>query len=98
MKIKDIQNYPITKELYELKSKGLTPTIKVRVGKGGNVTGARLCLSSLEYFFHNTLDKDKNDLKINRIDDEFGSIFEIPFDGWAVSGGLAQELQVTETK
>jgi len=81
-----IKRLPITKKLYELKSKGKIPKIIVQVSKNGEVKVARLKISEVEFYFHNTKMNGKK-VDVTKREAEVGNgekitIYELPFDGW----------------
>jgi len=68
-----ITNLNITKLFYKH-----NPTIKVNM-KNGKPIGAKLKISGVSYWFHNT-NKDGKEIRIRKE----GDSYIIPFDGWSL--------------
>lgn len=89
------KEFPVTEALYSLKKQGVTPMLKVHV-VGKDINYARLSVGGIEYYFHNTKDKDGRTLRAfvqesENMGGEKMKIYHIPFDGWEVSSQRSKE-------
>lgn len=90
--IEVVQNLPITKTFYSLKERGKCPYIEVVIRENNEITGAKLIVDNIQYYFHGTKQvvngKEIKLLVEKKVETNPQgkkiTTYKIPFDGWEV--------------